>query len=395
MSGDAAMPKPKSLKTILSASMVALSMVPIVGAGLLVENVLSERLRQQAGERLSSLGMQIADKLDYGMAERWQDIQVISDLYPVLEADRSAETLRTQFEALKQSMPEYAWIGLAAPDGKVLASTGRLLEGVDVSGRPWFRAGMQAPFAGDVHEAVLLAQKLAPHGNEPMRFVDIAMLLTRADGVPAGVLGAYLSWTWASDVERSVLDAATSRLPGLDTFVLDRHGTALLSPPGFQGTQLSLKTVLAGRNGDARFGIEIWPDGREWLSAVAPTRGHGVYPGLGWMVVIRQDARIAFESVLILQRQIALIGLVAAVAAFGIGRFLAYRIARPLQEIADATDRIRGGDLSARIPHTRAYAEAATLSSALVDLVVMLNRRLVDRRSGTAPNAGAPVRETD
>ncbi|WP_192499262.1 cache domain-containing protein [Skermanella pratensis] len=191
------MANPKSLSTLLSVSIAVLCIAPVAGVSLLANGTIGTRLRDQAGAGALDLSAQIADKLDRSMFERWQDIRMIGGIQETLETDSDSDRLRVKLDILQRSSPEYAWIGLASPEGKVLVSTRGLLEGADVSGRPWFRAGSRDMFAGDVHEAVLLAKKLPPNADgDPLRFVDVAMPLKRPDGVPLGVLGAHLSWSW-------------------------------------------------------------------------------------------------------------------------------------------------------------------------------------------------------
>jgi diguanylate cyclase len=50
---------------------------------------------------------------------------------------------------------------LPNPSGKVEVAANKLLEGADVSARPWFIHG-ETSYLGDVHKAVLLAKKLKP-----------------------------------------------------------------------------------------------------------------------------------------------------------------------------------------------------------------------------------------
>ncbi|WP_332824664.1 hypothetical protein [Ramlibacter sp.] len=57
------------------------------------------------------------------------------------------------------------------------AATDGLLEGVDVSQRPWFRNATAGQHLGDVHEALLLAKALRAGDGAPPRFYDIAFPL--------------------------------------------------------------------------------------------------------------------------------------------------------------------------------------------------------------------------
>lgn len=379
------MKNPRSLSTLLSASIAVLCIAPVAGVSLLANGTIGSRLRDQAGAAALDLSAQIADKLDRSMFERWLDIRMIGRIQETLEPDADPDRLRVKLETLQRSSPEYAWVGLASPEGRVLVSTGRLLEGADVSGRPWFRAGSRNMFAGDVHEAVLLAKKLPPNANgDPLRFVDVAMPLRRADGVPLGVLGAHLSWSWGEEITASVLDVRGERSESAEALIVSAEGDVLLGPDGLVGGKLDLLSLGAARQGGTRHGLETWPDGRDYLTATTLTTGHRDYPGLGWAVVVRQDADKVLAPIRRFQWNLALLGLGAALAAAFAGSVLARRITRPLLEIAEAADRIREYDHDARIPYTRSYAEVFRLSSALVDLDARLRRRAVNRPKAPA-----------
>jgi HAMP domain-containing protein len=377
------MSNPKSLFTLLSVSIAVLCIAPVTIISLLANGMISNRLRDQAGTSLLNLSSQIADKLDRSMFERWQDIKMVGRIQETLENDTVPTRLRLKLDTLQSNFPEYAWIGLADTKGTVIASTKGLLEGADVSNRPWYRAGSRDMFAGDVHEAVLLAKKLPQNPNgEPLRFVDVAMPLKRADGIPLGVLGAHLSWSWGEEIAASVLNVRADKSRVIDALIVSRDGDVLLGPSDLQGKRLNLLSLGAARQGGTRQDIEAWPDGRDYLTATTMTIGYRDYPGLGWAVLIREDAAQVLAPIEQFQLILSLVSLGAGLAAVLAGSLLSKWITRPLLEIAEAADHIREYDHDARIPHTRNYAEALRLSSALVDLDARLRRR-------TAPRPGS------
>ncbi|MDQ2102707.1 HAMP domain-containing protein [Azospirillum isscasi] len=354
--------------------LLGLCLAPSTLVGLYASGHVGERVRSEATEHLLDVSAQIAGMLDVGMHERWRDMTLVASMINAQGSLDRADDLRDQFETLKRNVPIYAWIGAAETDGRVVASSQRLLEGADVSARPWFRAGTQAPFAGDLHEALLLARTLPPNPNgEPLRFVDIAMPLVRKDGVPLGVLGAHLSWSWANEVAGSVLGRSGGGKPDMDAFVLSREGVVLMGPQDLQGRKLELASVRAGVQGVAKSVQEVWPDGRTYFTAVSPTRGEGDYRGLGWVVLVRRDADATLADVSALQHRILFASLAAALAALMAGWVWAGRLSRPMQALAGAARRLSQGDLATPVPPTRAFAEATSLSASLVRLSMTLD----------------------
>jgi len=119
-----------------------------------------------------------------------RDVYLVSALPQLRHSDASGA--RQILENLQDHFGDYAWIGIAQPDGRVVAATDGMLEKGDVSSRPWFHAGQQAVSATDYHEAVLLG-KVLPRAPDPWRFVDVSGPIRDADGTLRGVLGIHLS----------------------------------------------------------------------------------------------------------------------------------------------------------------------------------------------------------
>jgi PAS domain S-box-containing protein len=275
---------------------------------------------------------------------------------------------------MQDSYGYYSWIGMAGLDGKVQVAAKGLLEGADVSKRPWFKDALQGKNAGDVHEALLLA-KLLPQQSAPWRFVDVAFPVPDDAGRPQGVLGVHLSWQWARDVERSVIAPIAARRQ-VEALIVDAKGTVLLGPPGWQGSILSLPSLKAAREHKQEgYLVEKWPDGRSWLVGYARGRGYADYPGLGWTVLVRQNVDDAYAPV----RRLRDYGLAAGVLLAGLcslaGILVARRITRPLDELAASARRIRAGDTVTIAPGRGGYEEVEALSGTLDVLVTDLVHR--------------------
>ncbi len=183
------------------------------------------------------------------------------DLAATLEALGPAappEEVRQALDSARAGGGHLAWIGLArATDGRVLAATGGLLEGMDVSRRPWFAAGLRAPFAGDVHDAVLLQAALPGRGEgEPLRLIDFAVPLRDPSGQVTGVLGAHLDWVWIRDLIRD------ARVP--------------------QGARL----VLVSEGGEVLFGPLAARKLDHAACALAPVAQQADAPSFGWRILV-------------------------------------------------------------------------------------------------------------
>src|SRR5690606_12216270 len=174
------------------------------------------------------------------------------------------DTVRRELETLQQSYPTYAWIGLTDAQGRVVAATRGMLEGADVSARPWFRNALNGVHMGDVHDALLLAQLLGASDGAPLRFVDIAFPVADANGQISGVLSAHLSWQWAKDIEHAIF-VPVGRSRTVDPVIVSSTGAVLLGPADLLGQTLDLPSLNAAQRNERGHLRETWPDGREYL----------------------------------------------------------------------------------------------------------------------------------
>lgn len=311
---------------------------------------------------------QVATELVYtfsrGMFERYNDIGNLTVLDVFRQAGKDKDKRRQYLEKLQQTYQYYAWIGFATTDGIVEVATQRLLEGVDVSKRPWFQEGLKRPFVGDVHEAVLLAKKLPPlPNNEPWRFLDIAFPVYNHNGQLIGVLAAHLSWEWVKEVNNSLL----LHLPpaqGFEIIILNREGVVILHTAKTSPQEVLPQASLSSLLNDSRF-----------FTFSRQDTGYYDYPGLGWHILVRQPKQTALQPAFQLQREIILWGLLLASLFSFLGWWIAHSITQPLLSIAQQAHRLLQGERQIPLitfplpPHSTPRNEILLLSLSLRDLV--------------------------
>lgn len=130
------------LATLVTIGVCATVVVTMLSLLILVDHFATGYAKQQAYERLQQLSWQMRDSLDLGITRVIDQTRMVADLNTVRDANNPDE-IRQIFDNLQNKFTNYAWIGLTDPSGVVFASTGSLLQGVDVSQRPWFRNGQQ------------------------------------------------------------------------------------------------------------------------------------------------------------------------------------------------------------------------------------------------------------
>ncbi len=361
--------KQRGLATYLAVVFAALSVPLTLLLVLVLGKTASDQVRDTIGDSLAELASQTADKLDRGMFERYREVKLMAQRFDGV----APEQARSLLTAAQESYPYYAWIGTVGIDGKVSVATQGMLQGLDVSKRPWFTNALNGIYVGDVHEAVLLAKLLPNTSGEPLRFVDVAFPFSGKDGKMAGVLGAHLSWQWARDIEKTILQTHLTHKQ-VNGLILNTDGAVLLGP---QGT-LGLKPATAStRAKDTGYVVETWPDGRTYLVGHSTSKGRFEYPGLGWKVLVRQDVDAAFEPVKSLQRTILFSGLGIALAFSAFGVLAARRVSLPIQALSEAADNIASGKATSMPANTASSAEVHTLARSLTSLVSKLKENEV------------------
>ncbi len=330
-----------------------------------------QRLEDEVGRSLAEIAGQLADKLDRSMWARSSEVGVLTQLIARREAVNPAE-MRRLLDEFQAAFPTVSWMGFTDPKGRVLAATGGVLQGEDISRRPVYLNARDGMFIGDVHDAVLLAKLLPNPSGEAMKFVDISAPVHDADGRLLGVLGAHLSWEWMQDTERSLMEALRGR-EELTLHVVAADKTALVGPKATIGSRLDLESVRRAQAGrGSGWLVETWPGGRPALTGYAFGKGVKDYKGLGWTVLARQPLDVAFAAADAQTRETVAAGVVMALVFSALGWVAARRITRPLRGITEAAERIRDGEWSHRIPTLGGAREIRSLAAALNDLVESL-----------------------
>lgn len=335
----------------------------------LVDHFAIAHASQEAEIRLQQLSWQMRDALDRTLDQATHDVQLLSAL-PDLRHANSPDTARYIIENLQRAYPDYAWIGIAKPDGKIMAATGGLLENRDVTMRPWFHGGQQKLVTEDYHPASMLGN-LLPHSEDPWRFVDVAGPITDGQGKLAGVLAIHLSWQWARTLARELLTPAIREF-GAEILVVRSDGFVLLGPNDLIEQHIatdSLKLALQGKSGAI---AERWSDGRKYVTGFSLTGRNRERPGLQWAVLVRQTEQAAMASAHGFERRMLWLSCSLATALAIGAALLARRIVKPLNVLSGAIEDMARAPADAApsaIPEVCSFHEAHVLSDALRHLV--------------------------
>ena len=335
---------------------------------------LSHKIKVDGGQSLVELSHNLSECLDWGMFERYREIQIVGSFPSIRSGKTPITEKRMVLEKLKKTYPDYAWIGLTDFQGKVITSTNGLLEGEDISSEDWFQAAKEGTYVGDVHQAKLLAKLLPNETEEQLQFVDVATPIFDNQGNLQGVLGAHLSWEWAKKLRADLLQSQPKNKQ-LEGLILAKDGTVLLGPPQLQFQKLHPKTVEIAHTRKQGYQVEIWSNGNQYLTGFASTHGFRDYPGLGWQVLMRQPTAIAFATARELRQDFFEWGLILSILFATLVWIVTERMIHPLLAITAVAEQIRRGNLTDNIPIVSGKNEVAKLSVCLNQLVSSLTEQ--------------------
>ena len=394
----------RSLAAAIGWLVITLSIGLVLVASVWVGNIVRANLLDQRGRQLERTADGISAELNLNLELRLQRVGTLAAILATELGDDNPAMLRNIFESVRQVVPEFAWIGVANPQGRVLAATHGALEGASVADRSWFALGLKRSKIGDARLAPMAATPLtAASDRAPGPFVDLSAPVIDAKGETVGVVGAQLSRRWLLDLAGR-LGQNVRGSAGTEALLLDQDGMVLVGPASLRGkrwagTREPAETAepMAALNAP-RAGIE-WPpsverlaDGRRYLIARAtPGAFNPLHAVLGWRVVVLQPFQDATQRIRILQGQITAVLLGLGLLAALLGLLLTRRVTRDLDAIARSADAVRSG-ATQRIAVPAGRNEAARLGHAIDELLDSLQR---ERSALQALNAELDQRVTE
>ncbi len=289
----------------------------------------------------------------------------------VASADRGADALSLHLQAVRAEFPDFAWLGVADAQGRVMAAIGPPLETDSVAQRAWFQQGRTA--ATIVTPTNGVAQGLGPIPNaSPLspQIVTLAVPITHNGGpnveghpgmnvgVNVGVLGAHLSQTWLGQLRARLLTQLTTNR-ALELFFTAEDGTVIAGPVGSIG-----KTMAEVRARDT----DNWLESR---SAAQDATGRPSMPR--WNVVVRETAYTALAPARGLRNTVFTVVLLSGMVGAVIAIWLAHILTRRLGALAQQTSAVRRGERQNISPPT-GRDEVHQIGTVLADTIHQLQQ---------------------
>ncbi|RXZ36889.1 hypothetical protein D9O50_10615 [Oxalobacteraceae bacterium CAVE-383] len=327
---------------------------------LVVDQFARNYAHREAEVRLKQLAWQMRETLDQSMKERIADIQDLSRRALVRNFPENPAGLRTILTQTQNEFNDYAWIGVADATGRVVAGTQSMLEGRSAAQRPWFIGGQKDLYVGEYR----------PNGPPPIKltlpfavqpgFVDISLPIFDQKGAFKGVLGAHLSWAWARQMGRDLLNPVNQRY-NMDILVVRDDGLVLLGPKKLENTKISADSLTRARTGEAGALIELWNDGggnaTRYITGYVRTGMWTGQAGLNWSILVRQPERVALADILVLEKQMVVVAVLGCMLLMACGVLVAYKAVAPMNALT-GTIETRGAYAAEEAGMTEEYVPA-------------------------------------
>ncbi len=374
----------RSLASAIGWLVFALSFGLVLVASGWVGDIVRANLLDQRGRQLERTAEHIVADLNLNLALRLQSVRALAAMTgPELREDDRATTQKV-LERLRQAYPEFEWIVVANPKGRLLAATPESKVGASVADRAWFALGLKDSKIGIVRQPPSETSTSPASDDATEPFINLFAAATDTKGNVVRIVGTQLSRHWLLDVAGGLREEFR-KTTGVEAILLDADDRVLIGPANMLGKRWEAtpateerdeqgKAFDAKRDGNVRpASIERLADGDRVLVTRSMPPASDALHVLGWRVVVLQPLADATARANILQGQIAAVLLGLGLIAALLGALLARRITRGLDEIARSADAVRAG--SAReIVVPRGRSEAARLGRTLDELLSSLQR---------------------
>ncbi|MDH5668137.1 MAG: PAS domain S-box protein [Nitrospira sp.] len=310
---DASLPSPTSPQrygwlTVL----ILLALTCSLSVGIFLLNNVERRLLVVAGQELMAAAVEVSDKLDQLLYERYRDSEMIANSFGRHVRDRVSMTeylkwVQTTYE------PAYLWLGVVDHQGIVIASTDDEIVGQDFSRSSWFKSARS--------DRKIIAEDVGGHlGDNGVNTVAFSAPMFDEQGRFQGVLTSRI----ALPAVEAVVTGTARTLANRSKFsklveykILSRTGEAFVDSNLDHKGKLNLRSMnvpsaLASLEGRMGFVEEAHENRSEVVvTGHAVTRGRADFPGFNWSVLMRMDRSIVIASIRSMLWEMVAIGVLA------------------------------------------------------------------------------------
>lgn len=325
--------------------------------------------REEASRLISREMIQISETASDRMDRYFQQVYHRVRSYTNFDVIRGAvstdpKKLRSPFDRLNQSFPDYTWLAFVSKEGVVLAASDGYLEGELVTEEAWFLKGLQGPAIEDAPDYAALDEAIRAGKDIAIPFIKFAFPVYNYNNELAGVLVAAIHWREIEEIRE------TMERNGDQIVVVTRSGEVLLGSKLLRSRYPS-EQIAKLRAAKHDVFVDKTQSG-EMLSGYSIMDGHRDFPGMGWGVIARRNSELAFAASKQMFWTIVGIGTVVAIFGIMIAGVIANRVSRPIHQLTKAADRIGRENGMMTLPRLRGSSEVIHLSTSLRSLLLRI-----------------------
>ncbi len=314
----------------------------------LLHTLLVHRLQRTAESEQQALLDKIDQALRQAAQARLQVLGTLGDADTLWSGGLDGREAQDLVEQLNRSSRHPGWLGVIDLHGRVRAATQGQLIGHRLRDEAWFSAGLRGGRLEPVDDPVLRALRLGPNHHALAFVVPI-----RRGGEVLGLLVELRGWDWADAAIAGVLPPQTEH-PGLSVILGDGLGRPLY--------HWHAKPAASPRSGPLLLERSRW---------IGPNQD------LDWTLLLEQPRRGVHANADQLGSLVLLAGLMFSLVLVGGIWWSSARLARPVERIAAAAQRIAEGHLDTAIPQfDGGSAEFRAMSRA----IATMSQRLIEAR---------------
>ncbi len=357
--------QPKRLQTKLLVSFLAIGMVPMVLVGLLSCSSTCKVIFERAGQRMQSTSVEVADKIDRNLFERFGDVQAFAFNPMAVESPEKA-TAAANFYTVNYGC--YDLMIITNTEGQIVACNTVTFEGKpldtsslvgrSVKGEDWF----QQCISGQISEGESFTSDLGKDHETSLAYRDERISLNysapirNSDGKIVGVWSNRASFDRIVDKIRTE-QVAAHKADGNDVEIqiINNQGLALTDADPKAVMKLNvidqgMQSAILGAKGETGFVQEVHAGSDvTQINGFAQEKGFGPFRGYGWVVLSRWDSSPALASATSIRNSVAMVGFLSAMLIIAISTWVARSIVKPIQATATALDAVAAGDLTAHV----------------------------------------------
>ncbi len=311
---------------------LAIGIVPVIAIGGVAYYFANQSITQKVASEQQFKTIELADKLNLFMFERFGDIQVLANLPflndPKIQAITTLQDRKTTLDKYAETYAVYDNIVVADLNGNVILEAGKAKTLSNIAFQDYFKAARNGQIYVSGKESIFWA---APLRNKVTQEI-IGVVRTR---MPSSRLDRLAQAYTEGNQEYLFADATGSIFASKQVDNIERDSALLF--PGLDKLAVQKQPAT------------IFPTPSQ-LVGYAPIKKFENMPLLGWSVITVADPDTTFKAQRELLLTLASGTAIAALLVGALATWIASQVTRPIVQAAAAVEKIGQGELDTRIP---------------------------------------------